>query len=70
MAYKKTDKLIEYNNNYNREKYDRFSLMLPKGKKEEIQKALKKTGDKSINFFVNRLIDEELDKIDRITKAE
>lgn len=67
MAYKKTDKLIEYNNNYNREKYDRFSLMLPKGKKEEIQDILEKTGDKSVNSFVNRLIDAELE---RIGKAE
>ena len=67
MAYKKTDKLIEYNNNYNKEKYDRFSLMLPKGKKEEIQDILEKTGDKSVNSFVNRLIDAELEKI---AKAE
>ena len=37
MAYKKTDRLIAYNNQYNKDKYDRFSLMLPKGKKEVIQ---------------------------------
>lgn len=58
MAYKKTDKLIEYNNQYNKEKYDRFSLMLPKGKKSMIQQALK--DGESVNGFINALIDKEL----------
>ena len=46
MAYKKTDRLIAYNNQYNKDKYDRFSLMLPKGKKEVIQNEAKKNGEK------------------------
>ena len=45
MAYKKTDRLIAYNNQYNKDKYDRFSLMLPKGKKEVIQNEAKKNGE-------------------------
>ena len=58
MAYKKTDKLIEYNNQYNRENYDRVSLMLPSGKKAIIKKALK--DGESVNGFINALIDKEL----------
>ena len=58
MAYKKTDKLIEYNNQYNKEKYDRFSLMLPKKKKDQIKAALR--DGESVNGFINALIDKEL----------
>ena len=58
MAYKKTDKLIEYNNQYNRDKYDRFSLMLPKGKKDIIKASLR--DGESVNSFINALIDKEL----------
>ena len=58
MAYKKTDKLIQYNNEYNKNNYDRVSLMLPAGKKETIKKALK--DGESVNGFINTLIDREL----------
>ena len=62
MAYKKTDRLIAYNNQYNKDKYDRFSLMLPKGKKEVIQNEAKKNGE-SVNAFINRAIDLLLDSL-------
>ena len=58
MAYKKTDKLIQYNNEYNRNNYDRVSLMLPSGRKDTIKKALK--DGESVNSFINVLIDKEL----------
>ena len=35
---------VAYNNQYNAEKYDRYSLMLPKGKKEIIQEYAKQNG--------------------------
>ena len=57
---KKFDK-VKYNNSFNKESYDRFSLMLPKGKKEIIQEYAKRNGE-SINAFVNRAIDEALAK--------
>ena len=60
---KKFDK-IKYNNSFNKDAYDRFSLMLPKGKKEIIQKYAKRKNE-SINAFVNRAIDEALAKEDR-----
>ena len=58
MAYKKTEKLIQYNNEYNRNNYDRVSLMLPTGKKEIIKSALH--DGESVNGFINALIDKEL----------
>lgn len=61
MAYKKTEKLIKYNNNFNRENYDRISLMVAKGKKEIIQ-AKAKENNESVNAFINRAIDLLLDK--------
>lgn len=62
MAYKKTDKLIKYNNQFNKDNYDRISLMIPKGKKEVIQLCAKVDGE-SINGFINRLIDAEIDRM-------
>lgn len=64
MAYKKTDKLIKYNNQFNKENYDRISLMIAKGKKEEIQ-ALAKANGESVNGFINRLIDAEIERMER-----
>jgi len=62
MAYKKTDKLIKYNNAYNTENYDRISLMVAKGKKEIIQSKAKENGE-SVNAFINRAIDLLLDNM-------
>ena len=62
MAYKKTDKLIKYNNQFNKDNYDRISLMIPKGKKEVIQLCAKVDGE-SVNGFINRLIDAEIDRM-------
>lgn len=55
MAYKKTEKLIKYNNDFNRDNYDRISLMVPKGKKDIIQ-AKAKENKESLNAFINRSI--------------
>ena len=62
MAYKKTDKLIKYNNQFNKDNYDRISLMIPKGTKEVIQLCAKVDGE-SVNGFINRLIDAEIDRM-------
>lgn len=56
MAYKKTDRLIKYNNNFNKDNYDRISLMVAKGKKEIIQ-AKAKEDNVSVNAFINKAID-------------
>lgn len=56
MAYKKTDRLIKYNNSFNKDNYDRISLMVAKGKKEIIQ-AKAKEDNASVNAFINKAID-------------
>ena len=61
MAYKKTDKLIKYNNNFNKENYDRISLLVAKGKKKLIQEYARANGE-SLNAFINRAIDLLLNK--------
>ena len=62
MAY--TDKKQMYNNNnrLNRENYDRISLMVKHGRKILIKQAADKTGE-SVNRFISRLIDAELERL-------
>ena len=61
MAYKKTEKLIKYNNVFNKQAYDRISLMVSKGKKAVIKEKAIANGE-SVNAFINRAIDLLLDK--------
>lgn len=63
MAFKDKAKTISYNNEYNKGAYDRISLMLPKGKKDEIQKKIANSGE-SVNAFIKRAIDLLLDETD------
>ena len=46
---------------YVREKYDRMELTMPKGKKADLQ-AHAATKGESLNGFVNRAIDETMDR--------
>lgn len=50
-----------YQNEYIKEKYDRINLTVPKGRKEEIKKAAAAAG-KSVNEYINSLIDEKIGK--------
>ena len=56
MAYKDVKKAYKYNNDFNREKYDRISLMVRRGKKDII-KAKAAANNESVNAFINRAID-------------
>ena len=49
----------QYRNEYQRQHYDRFSLMLPKGKKAEYMALAEKNGMK-LNAFINKLLEDEL----------
>ncbi len=51
----------EYKNQFAAEKYDRFSLMLPKGSKSRIKEAADNC-KMSVNGFINSAIDEKLIK--------
>lgn len=61
------DKFIAWRNEYNAGKYDRFSLMLPKGAKEDIKKHAESQGE-SVNGFINRAIREAMER-DMLTKS-
>ncbi len=50
MSDEKFDQ-IKYINAYNREKYDRITIMVPSGRKEDIKKRAKKKG-MSVNEYI------------------
>ena len=62
MAYKDKKDAFAYNNKFNNMAYDRINLTVPKGKKEVIQSAAQQSGE-SVNSFINRLIQAELDRM-------
>ena len=64
MAYKDKATAIKYNNEFNKQAYDRISLLVPKGKKEILQ-AVAKANKESVNSFINRLIDTELNRMEK-----
>ena len=64
MAFKDEKRKISYNNEFNKNAYDRISLMLRKGKKELIQQRAQQNGE-SVNAFINRAIDLLLDSPDQ-----
>lgn len=55
---------IAYQNNYIKQKYDRINLTVPKGRKEEIKKKALEEG-KSVNEYINMLIDRDLQYSDQ-----
>ena len=48
---------IQYQNQYNKEKYDRVNLTMPKGKKDLLKTAAAER-NMSVNEFINALIDQ------------
>lgn len=54
MAFEGT----KYRNDFNKQKYDRYSLMLPKGKKEQLEQFCQEEKIRSINSLINAAIDE------------
>lgn len=49
------EKGVEYRNEYSRTNYDRFSVMLPKGKKAEYMQLAADQGQ-SLNAVINHLL--------------
>ena len=64
-----TSKYTAYKNKYQTEKYDRINLVVPKGRKDEI-KAHAESKNESLNGFVNRAIDETIERDKEQTKGE
>ena len=52
----------QYMNQYNRENYDRYTVMLPKGTKQIYREFAESRGH-TINGLINALLDAELKKI-------
>ena len=52
----------KWQNDYIDKTYDRINLTVPKGSKEVIKEAAAHRGE-SVNGFINRLIDAELERI-------
>ena len=48
-------------NRYNQKNFDRFSLMLKKGRKEQVKEHAESMGE-SMNQFVTRAIDETIER--------
>ena len=61
MAYKDKSKAVAYNNNFIKETYDRVNLTLPKGKKEMLQAHAEKFDGGSVNKFINRAINTQIE---------
>lgn len=59
------DKKAAYNyiNSYQKEKYDRITILRKAGEKEELAKIAKEKGFRSVNEFVNSCIDEKLKRM-------
>lgn len=47
---------------YVKEKYDRFSVTMPKGQKEKLMSHANSMGDSSLNAFINRAIQETMER--------
>ena len=50
----------KYANEFAKEKYDRLNIQVPKGKKSIIEEHYKNKGYKSLNAYVNDLIDRDI----------
>ena len=61
MAYKSKEDAMKYNNQYNRQKYDRIALMVPKGQKEQIQAAASRQGQ-SLNAYIIGAVNERMER--------
>lgn len=64
---KNSEARIRANNKYNEKAYDRINIAVIKGKKESLQ-AHAATNGESLNGFVNRAIDETVERDTAATK--
>lgn len=60
MENRKEFDQVQYQNNYNKQNYDRVTIMVPKGDKDRITAAAKAAGYKSRNEFILAAIQEKM----------
>ena len=53
---------VKYQNDFNKQKYDRVSLMLKKGQKEIIKTHAERFDGGSVNAFIQRAIAETMER--------
>ena len=56
-------------NKYMKSNYDRVNLVMPKGKKDVIQAHAAQQGE-SVNAYINRAIDEAMQRDDSATQTQ
>lgn len=61
MAYKNKADATAYQNKFIAKAYDRVNLTMPKGKKEKVQAHAEAQGE-SVNGFINRAIDQTMER--------
>lgn len=59
MAFSDKQAAFKYINDYQKQKYDRITVMADKGKKEKYQAAAKKAG-LSLSAFIMMCVDEKI----------
>ena len=52
----------KYKNNFTKENYDRLNIQVPKGRKAIIEAHWKSKGYKSLNNYLNTLIDRDMEE--------
>lgn len=62
MNEKEKFNATKYKNDFQKEKYDRIIVNVPKGQKSIIDEQAKKKGYKSLNSFIIDAINEKLEK--------
>ena len=53
-----------YINNYQKQNYDRITILVPKGRKEELTKKSKETGYRPLREFTNSCVKEQLERLE------
>ena len=66
---KNSEARIKANNRYNDKAYDRINIAVPKGNKAILQEVANRYG-MSVNGYLNKLIDEAMDREGMILVAE
>lgn len=56
MAYKDKQRGIQYNNDFNKDRYDRVTIMLPKGSKDKLKTIAKTRTAGSVNELVKQAL--------------
>ena len=60
MAFSEKQMAYKYINQYQKQKYDRITILRRSGEKKELEKIALEKGYKSLGNFINSCIDEKL----------